>query len=213
MTTLLLVRHGESEANRNGIFAGHLDADLQDRGLIQAGTSAEYIAQNYKVDAVYASDLKRAFKTGKAVADRLGLPITADSRLREIYAGEWDGKRFSELPHLFPDDFALWMTDIGNSKCTGGESVRQLSERIMNALTDLAESNPGKTLVIATHATPIRVAQTAMSGLPISEMQNIPWVSNCSVTETHYENGNWTLVKVGIDEHLAELRTALPKNV
>ena len=52
MTTLLLVRHGESEANRSGIFAGNLDADLQDRGLVQAKRSAEYIAENYKVDAV-----------------------------------------------------------------------------------------------------------------------------------------------------------------
>lgn len=213
MTTLLFVRHGESEANRSGIFAGHMDADLQDRGLLQADTSAQYIAQNYKVDAVYASDLKRAYKTGKTIADRLGLPVIADSRLREISAGAWDGKRFSDLPTLFPKDFALWMSDIGNSKCTGGESVKQLSERIMNAVTDIAQKNDGKTLVIATHATPVRVAQTAMSGLPLSEMQNIPWVSNCSVTEARFENGNWTLVKIGYDEHLAELRTALPKNV
>ena len=213
LTTLLLVRHGESEANRSGIFAGNLDADLQDRGLVQAKRSAEYIAENYKVDAVYASDLKRAYKTGKAIADRLGLSITTDSRLREIRAGEWDGKRFSDLPLLFPNDFSLWMSDIGNSACTGGESVKQLSERIMSALTDIAEQNDGKTLVIATHATPIRVAQTAMSGLPLDEMQNIPWVSNCSVTETHFEDGKWTLVKIGIDEHLADLRTSLPKNV
>lgn len=213
MTTVILVRHGESEANRNGIFAGHFDADLQDRGVLQAQKSAEYIAQNYKVDAAYASDLKRAFKTGKTIADRLGLPITADSRLREIHAGEWDGKLFSELSLLYPKDYSLWMTDIGKSHCTGGESVEQLGERILKVITEIAEKNGGKTVVIATHATPIRVFQTLIATGALDEMKNIPFVSNCSVTEAHYENGSWSLVKIGIDEHLAELKTSLPKNV
>ena len=60
-----MVRHGESEANRNEIFAGHFNADLEDKGLLQAQKTAEYIKENYKVDKVYSSDLKRAFKTGK----------------------------------------------------------------------------------------------------------------------------------------------------
>ena len=213
MTTVLLVRHGESEANRSGIFAGHLDADLQDKGVLQAQKSAEYIAENYKVDVAYASDLKRAYKTGKKIADRLGLSVITDMRLREISAGEWDGKLFSDLPHLYPEDFSLWMTDVGNSVCTGGESVKQLSERIMEVVTEIAAKNDKKTVLIATHATPIRAFQTLVATGSLAEMKNIPYVSNCSVTEAHYENGKWTLVKVGIDEHLADLRTALPKNV
>ena len=213
MTTLLFIRHGESQANRQKIFAGHMNADLTEVGMAQAEKAAEYIADHYKVDAVYASDLMRAYKTGKAAADRLGLPITSTEQLREIRAGEWDGKLFDTIPNLFPDDFALWMSDIGNSKCTGGESVRQLGERIVAAVTEIAKSNDGKTVLIATHATPIRVTQCLLGGHTLDEMKNIPWVSNCSVTEIHYLDGKWELVKIGYDKHLADLKTVLPANV
>lgn len=213
MTTIIFIRHGESMANRMAVFAGNFNADLTEIGLAQAQKTAEYIAQNYKVDAVYASDLLRAYKTGKAVADVLSLPVYADARLREISAGKWEGETFDKLPKKYPADFSLWLTDIGNSRPTDGESVRQLGQRILSAVTDIAEKNDGKTLVIATHATPIRVLQCMLGGHSFDEMQNIPWVSNCSVTEICYDGGNWKLIKIGYDEHLAGMRSSLPTNV
>lgn len=213
MTNIIFIRHGESMANRMAVFAGNFNADLTEIGLAQAQKTAEYVAQNYKVDAVYASDLLRAYKTGKAVADVLSLPVYADARLREISAGKWEGETFDELPKKYPADFSLWLTDIGNSRPTDGESVRQLGQRILSAVTDIAEKNDGKTLVIATHATPIRVLQCMLGGHSFDEMQNIPWVSNCSVTEICYDGGNWKLIKIGYDEHLAGMRSSLPTNV
>lgn len=213
MTNIIFIRHGESMANRMAVFAGNFNADLTEIGLAQAQKTAEYVAQNYKVDAVYASDLLRAYKTGKAVADVLSLPVYADARLREISAGKWEGETFDKLPKKYPADFSLWLTDIGNSRPTDGESVRQLGQRILSAVTDIAEKNDGKTLVIATHATPIRVLQCMLGGHSFDEMQNIPWVSNCSVTEICYDGGNWKLIKIGYDEHLAGMRSSLPANV
>ena len=213
MTTILLIRHGESEANLASVFAGNFNVDLTEIGLAQAQKTAEYVAQNYKVDAVYASDLLRAYKTGKAVADLLSLPVYADARLREISAGKWEGETFDALPKKYPADFSLWLTDIGNSRPTDGESVKQLGQRILSAVTDIAEKNDGKTLVIATHATPIRALQCMIGGYSFDEMQNIPWVSNCSVTELLYDNGSRSFAKVGYDEHLAGMKSALPANV
>lgn len=213
MTNIIFIRHGESMANRMAVFAGNFNADLTEIGLAQAQKTAEYVAQNYKVDAVYASDLLRAYKTGKAVADVLSLPVNADARLREISAGKWEGETFDAIPKKYPADFSLWVTDIGNSRPTDGESVRQLGQRILSAVTDIAEKNDGKTLVIATHATPIRVLQCMIGGKSFDEMQNIPWVSNCSVTEICYNGGNWKLIKIGYDEHLAGMRSSLPANV
>ena len=69
MTKIILIRHGESEANRDNIFAGHLDVDLQEYGLKQAQKTAEYVLEKYQVSRVYSSDLKRAYKTGRCVAD------------------------------------------------------------------------------------------------------------------------------------------------
>lgn len=213
MTTLILIRHGESQANRQSLFAGHLNVDLTENGLAQAQKTAEYIAESYMVDAIYASDLLRAYKTGKAIAERFGLSVIPCEQLREIRAGKWQGERFDALSEKYPEDFRPWLVDIGNSRCTDGESVKELGGRILSAVTDIAKKNDGKTVLIATHATPIRVLQCMIGGHSFDEMQNIPWVSNCSVTEICYDNGRWELVKIGYDNHLVGMRSALPANV
>lgn len=214
MTRLLFIRHGQSEANLSRTFAGNSDAALTDLGLQQAVATAEYLANTYTVDAVYASDLQRAFYTGKAVADRLGLPVHPHKGLREIFAGKWEGQRFDHLEAAYPETFAgLWRRDIGNSVCDGGESVAQLMQRITATVREIAEANPGKTLVIATHATPIRCMECFCQGQPLSYMKDIPWVTNASVTEIHYENGVFTEIVSSYDQHLTGIRSTLPANV
>ena len=213
MTTLLLVRHGESEANRLGFFAGQTDVELLEKGALQAGITGEYIAKNYKVERVYASDLVRARKTGEIIAEKTNSELVTDRRLREINAGVWQGKTFDELTANYSEGYSKWLSDIGNTRCEGGESVRELSERICAALTDIAERESGKTVVIATHATPIRTAQCVLGGLPLDEMKNVPWVSNASVTELQYEGGVWRFVRENECGFLSELKTSFPANV
>ena len=212
-TRLLLIRHGESEANRLALFAGHSDFALSEKGRLQAECTAEYIAGRYSVDAVYARDLVRAYDTALAAARRFSLPVIPDTDLREIFAGEWEGMPFDEIGVRFPRDFAVWRQDIGNAGCTGGETVASLQSRVLKAMCRIAEQNPGKTVVIGTHATPIRALECALRGMPLSEMHAVPWVSNASVTEILLEAGELRLVSVGEDGHLAELSTSLPKSV
>ncbi|MBQ8636427.1 MAG: histidine phosphatase family protein [Clostridia bacterium] len=213
MTTLILIRHGESEANRQGFFAGQLDLDLQNKGIKQAQLTAKYISENYKVDKIYSSDLQRAYKTAKCLAEILDLEITSDKGLREINAGKWQGMTFEDLRATYPEEYSIWLNHIGHSVLGGGETVKQLGDRVMGALTKIAEENDGKTVAIATHATPIRVAQCIIQTGDIEEMQNIPWVSNASVTVIEYDNNAWRIVAVSKDEHLAEIKTSVPANV
>ncbi len=209
MTRLLLVRHGESEANFHNIFAGHIDPALQPRGIEQAELTAQYIAENYKVDKIYSSDLQRAYRTAESLAKRVNLTITADENLREIRAGEWEGVKFFDLPTDYPEAFQIWSTDIENGYCPGGETVRELGDRIIGELTKISKENDGKTVAIFSHATPIRVTQSIVETGSLDGMQEIPWVSNASVTEITYENGKWNLIAVSLDKHLAELKTEL----
>ena len=213
MTKLLIIRHGQSQANLDGRFVGHVDSPLSDLGKQQAEVTADYIVSAHHVDAVYASDLERAFYTGKTVADRLGLPITADPGMREIFAGDWETVKFDTLSTEYGEPYQLWLRDIGLAQCPNGESTADLQRRIVSTLTRIAQENDGKTVVVATHATPIRVFMHHCSGLPLSEMKNIPWVSNASVTTAVYENGSFTITEAGHDAHLGDMRTALPKNV
>ena len=212
MTTLILIRHGESESNRQGIFAGQINPDLQNRGLKQAELTAKYITDNYKVDKIYSSDLQRAYKTATCLADILGMEVTTEKNLREINAGKWEGMKFDDLVLKYEKDYNIWLSSISDAVCPEGESVRQMGKRVIAALTKIAEENHGKTVVIATHGTPIRAMQSFVRCTTFDEMKNIPWVSNASVSVFEYNDNTWKEIMVSEDKHLAELKTVLPQN-
>ena len=213
MVTLILERHGQSEGNVKSLFTGHTNVNLTKLGVAQVKRSAEYIVENHKIDKIYSSDLKRAVDTAGFVAEKTGLGIIKNEKLRELYAGKWNGMSFEEIEESYAVDWKVWREDVGNSRCTGGESVNELGERFLSAITEIAEENDGKTVLVSTHATPIRVTQCLLGGLPLDEMKNVPWGANASLTILEYDKGSWTIVKASYDEHLWDLRTNLPANV
>ena len=213
MTTLLLIRHGQSQANLTRTFAGHFDPALTALGLKQAACTGEFLVANYPITAVYSSDLKRAFQTGEAVAQKLALPIHKDPGLREIYAGQWEGKTFDQIAAQFSEEYHCWMTDIGHCRPNGGESTAELALRMEDTLRRIAEENPNGVVAVATHAMAIRALRSRVSGVGEEGMKDIPWTVNASVTELHYENGQFALGKIGQAEHLHDLRTDMPANV
>lgn len=213
MTKLLFIRHGESLANGKGFFAGQLDIELSNRGLAQAELVADWIFSNYKVDKVYSSDLSRAYNTAVPVAKRFNLSVIKSKELREINSGDWQGKTFNELEKTFSDSYGVWLKDIGNAKTPNGETVEELYQRIWQKVEQIAKENEGKTVVIATHATPIRTICCKLKGFAASDMKNVKWVSNASVSEVTIEGDNWSLTKESVDEYLAEMKTCFPANV
>lgn len=213
MVTLILERHGQSKANEMGVFTGHLDIDMTPLGYKQAERSAEYIVQNFKVDKIYSSDLVRAMGTAKCVADRLGIEVIKEKGLRELFAGKWEGATFDSIIKGYADDWKIWCEDIGNSRCTGGESVKELGERVLSVLTKIAKENDGKTILVSTHATPIRTMQCLLNKKPLDQMKNVPWGSNASVTVVEYDNEKWEIKSASYDKHLEDMKTRLPSNV
>lgn len=213
MTRFILVRHGQSEANRLDLFAGHSDFPLSELGLLQAQKTAEYILKKFNVDLIYSSDLKRAYSTALPVSKRTGLKIIPDTRLREIYAGEWESLAFSDIAERFADDRKVWKEDIANSRCTDGESVKELAARILACLSEIGKENDGKTVLVTFHATPIRAMQALWQTGDIETMKDTDWVSNASVTVAEYENGVFSLKSVGENAHLADINSTLPPTV
>jgi len=212
MTKLLVIRHGQSVANLQDIFAGHLDSPLTELGRKQAEITAEYIAANYSVDAVYTSDLCRAAAVGQAVSAATGAKLTRTESLREIRAGGWEGVEFDDLRRNWPS-FQVWLKDIGNAACDGGETVAQLQKRIIAAVQQIAEDHPEQTVVLTTHATAIRVLQCYCEGKPLSQARDVPWVANTSITEITYEKGAFSVVRANGTDHLGNAASTLPANV
>lgn len=211
---MIFVRHGESMGNLNKLFYGHTNGGLTEKGKAQAAKTSEYL-RDIHIDAAFASDLIRAYETGRIVAEPHGLTVTPNVGLREIFAGEWENMSFSDIPTKYPDTHRVWMSDIGNSRPDGGESVRELSERVRGAVWNIAEENDGKTVLIATHATPIRVLACEWYGKSVEAAQSIDWVKNASVSIVDYDVKKHTTAVVLYDEasFMGDIATTLPKTV
>lgn len=209
LTKLLLVRHGESRANYERFFAGQLDIELTAAGIQQAKLTAQYIKKNYDVSKVYSSDLSRAFETGKCISDSFGIEIIPIKQLREIYAGKWQGMGIDEIQTKYSDDYKVWFNDIGNAKCTDGESIKEMTHRVMSEITKIAVANPERTIVIASHANPVRAILCMAETDSFDHMKNIPCPTNASVSELEYNNGCWTVKKISLDAHLSNFTDSL----
>ena len=211
-TTLILVRHGYSVSNDQKYFTGNLDIHLTELGKRQAEKCAEYL-KDFPIEFIYSSDLSRAMDTARPISRLLNLPVHPDSSLREINAGEWEGVPFTELEKRFPASYRTWKENIGLAECDGGESAKAFSERNIKGVSAIADRHPGKTVLITTHATPIRVLCTVANRLPIEKMAEIPWVSNASINIFEYDSGSFSLIKKDVTSHLGDMKTGLPKNV
>ena len=206
MTRVIMVRHGESMANKECKFAGaQTDAPLMERGLRQAELMADYVAEHYDIANVYTSQLQRAYITGKCVADKFGLEV--------IYGGHWEGCPFEDMGRLYPEAYKVWTTDYGHSRCPGGESMEELSKRVYTAVTQIAEENPEKTVLLVSHASPVRAMYALALNGNLENMNSVPLAANASLTVLYYENGKWSCEANIIDSYLGQLKTELPKDV
>lgn len=213
MTRLILVRHGQSDGNLRRAFLGHTDLDLSELGYSQADAVGRALA-NEHIDVIYASDLKRAYNTSLPTARAHSLDVIKTAALREVYAGEWENKLFTELIEEYPESYGnTWLNNIGMAHPDGGESVEQLRVRVCREIERIAQENQGKTVAIFTHATPIRAFCATLHGLIGSRMHELIWVSNASITRVEYENEKFTVTEYGSEEHLGQLITRLPKTV
>ena len=213
MTKLIFVRHGQSEANLTKRFAGHYNCDLTEYGKLQAQKVCEYLTANFNIDKIYSSDLLRAYNTAKPTADKLCTEIEKTSQMREIAAGKWEGLEFEEILNKYEKDYTVWLNDIGNAVCTLGESVKALYERVLKEITRICEENDGKTILITTHATPIRAFQTYVQNGDFTAMRDVTWVPNCSTTVCNYDNGKFSFEIIGFNDYLEEFKTKFPSGI
>jgi broad specificity phosphatase PhoE len=178
--TLFLVRHGESGWNRVRLIQGQSRAAP---GLTTAGRADAAAAAGDLADSgaafILASDLRRAVETALPIAARLGVPIRLEPRLRERRLGTAEGRPSDQVG---PGDLGVtgWGITDPDARPPGGESVRQLYERVTGLLSELLSSSPGRRIILVTHGGPIRVALGYRAGLGVGEM-TWPVVPNGSV--------------------------------
>lgn len=147
---LILLRHGRTPANAEGLLQGRLDQDLDEVGLEQAAAAFEFISGTGAIDAVVASPLKRAQQT----AGVFGMPIETDDRWMEMSFGEYEGMPYREVPR---DVWRRWRDDPDFTPA-GGESLASVDIRVRSACSDLAERAETSNIVVVSHVTPMKAA-------------------------------------------------------
>lgn len=212
MTTLYIVRHGESMANQDNCFAGQRDVALTELGLRQAECTARFL-QEIPLAAVYSSDLRRAADTAAAIARPHALAVTRCADLREIHGGLWEGLAYEEIIRRFPEDYRVWKNRVGLSRCTGGETVAQVQARAAQAVTAIVRHNEGKAVCLVAHGLVIRALESFFTATPLETMEKIPFVANASVTEVSFASGIWQLEQRDVHAHLADMVTFVSKDV
>ncbi|MBK9244581.1 MAG: histidine phosphatase family protein [Burkholderiales bacterium] len=150
VTTLLLIRHGETAWNAEHRIQGRLDVPLSTTGLWQAGRLAQRLASEV-IDAVVASDLSRAWMTGVPLADARGLSMVAEPRLRERAFGIFEGKTLDEIAARHPEEFAAWRARDVDWRIPDGESGTEFIARVLAAIEQIAASHAGRTVAVVTH--------------------------------------------------------------
>lgn len=155
--TLLLIRHGETAWNAEHRIQGSLDIPLSAAGFWQAGRLAQKLAAE-RIDAVYASDLARAWLTAEPVAEKHGLPLRADIRLRERCFGIFEGHTLDEIAARWPAEFAALRERDPAWAMPEGESGAAFIERVNAALHDIALAWAGATVAVVAHGGVLDVA-------------------------------------------------------
>jgi broad specificity phosphatase PhoE len=170
LTRLILVRHAESEMQRR--YVGRLEPPLSVRGRAQAAALARRMA-GQSLAAVYSSHLKRALTTAQMIAFPHGLEVSVIAELAELDFGDWDGLTYQEIMGIAPQWFNRWLADPLRVCPPNGETLLEMSQRVMEAVNGIIAAHPGETVVVVTHGGPARVIVCHALGMPLSEQWRI----------------------------------------
>lgn len=187
---LLLLRHGRTAWNDAGRAQGHADIELDATGHVQAELAARHLA-DLEIAGLWASDLTRARQTAGYLADRTGLDVEEDARLREFDVGERQGLTLAEFADRFPEEYSAWMRGDGLVPVKGGEVSEEVEARMVPALRECLEAlDHGETGLVVTHGAAMKVAVTGLLQWPLELAASLKAVDNCAwITLDEIEHG------------------------
>jgi alpha-ribazole phosphatase len=184
LTKLYLMRHGETDWNKNSIFQGQTDIDLNKKGIEEAKKTAQ-VFDDLKLDFIYSSDLIRTKKTALFIARPKKMKINESKKIREISFGDWEGLNYKEIEEKFPDNLAKWRDDPLNNNPIGGEKLLNFKARIKNFFQEILTKNQGKKILVVTHGGVIKMYLTIVLAMKSKDFWKFQ-IDNCSITELKF---------------------------
>jgi len=183
-SVVTLVRHGETSANVDGVWHGSLDSALTERGRSQAERVADHLARTRAdASALYASPLARARDTARPIAERLGLAPRIEDDLREYDLGAWEGISYAELARehrLFER-----MRADPDWQPGGGESARQVAERLAGRLAAIAARHAGERVIVVSHGGALTLGLGLLLDRELSVWRRV--MDNCAISDLAFD--------------------------
>lgn len=204
MLHLILVRHGETEWNVQRRFQGQADVPLSELGKRQAELVAERFAGK-PIDAIYASDLKRAWETASLIAKKIGLEVLSEPRLRELKFGILEGLTFEEAEKQHPEVIAAWLEDFNNIP-QGAETIDQFNTRIVSLLDELKSEHDEQVVLLVGHGGSLSEILRVVLGLSREKRWYLE-MDNTGLSEVSIAEDYISLKRINDTCHLAFLET------
>ena len=184
----MLVRHGVTGHTVDKRFSGGLGGSnpgLTDEGRAQIRATADWLAPlAEEIDAVVGSPVRRTHESAEILAERLDKALVTEDGLAEMEFGSWDGMTFAEIRERYPDDMDAWLGSLDHAP-GGGESFRVVEKRVLSSLDRLLEEYAGRTVLVVSHVTPIKVLVAHALGAPLDSVYRME-MAPASVTVLSY---------------------------
>lgn len=200
-TRIYLVRHGETEFNRMGIFRGRLEVELNDVGLRQARETGEALVGE-GIKRIFASPLKRATVTAETISETLGIGYSVDEAFNNINLGKWQGTPKDQVKKDYPDEWKRWTSEPEQLVLPGGESVNDVMKRASARLSDIVDDGQGA-VAIVTHRSVIKVLAAHMLSVPPPYFWKF-YIDNAAYSVFEYSGDDFMLLNWNVNSHLSE---------
>lgn len=201
MTTVLLVRHGQTEWNRVERFRGRFDIPLNKTGLEQAEKTAREITRRWNPDAIYASPLARALQTAQKIKDLCEKPVQQSKGLVDIDYGDWQGLTYEEAGKQWSDLISDWFEHPEKVQIPGGENLAQVRNRARLTLDQICSQHVDQTIVLVSHTVVNRLMLLEILGLGNEKFWDLRQ-EPCTINLLEKSRYKYTIVTLNDFHHL-----------
>ncbi|NIM05380.1 MAG: histidine phosphatase family protein [Armatimonadetes bacterium] len=200
MTKFLVIRHGETQWNREMIFRGRQDIPLSEKGCEQARRLTESLSTE-PIAAVYSSPLSRAADTAAAIASGRNVEVCLREELIDMNFGEWEGLAVNEVRERYPKEFDHWARSPEEAVPPGGEGLSAIRARVREGLEEWSQRHPEETLALITHRVVCKVILCEALGLSNSAFWKIQQ-DVCALNAITVEDSRYVVLKMNDTCHL-----------
>jgi len=204
MGRVMLVRHGETDWNKEEVFRGRIDVKLNTTGLQQAEETGRFLSE-MRLNVIYSSPLSRAQDTAEKIAQFQSSKVITEENFTDINFGEWQGLSLRDVKERYKENYLTWKNEPHRVKFSKGESLQDVSERSINALQRLIQKHAEETCAIVSHRVICKVMILGMLGMPLSRFWDIRQ-DTCAVSIFFYQDGRWIVELLNDTCHLKALR-------